>query len=62
MFLSKDNNVHGLSLLLWHLETDTRVDLWQLLRRIGHGIGLPWVCAGDFNEIAVHSEKMGMQK
>ena len=42
-----------------HPEVNRRHHGWMLLRRL-HGMSnLPWLCAGDFNEILVQSEKLG---
>ncbi|XP_071722612.1 uncharacterized protein [Rutidosis leptorrhynchoides] len=37
----------------------TRQHLWDELRQISHYNTLPWVCAGDFNEIIYRWEKVG---
>ncbi|XP_028075737.1 uncharacterized protein LOC114277953 [Camellia sinensis] len=37
-----------------------RSDSWELLRRLQDQMHLPWLCAGDFNEILYAHEKSGM--
>jgi hypothetical protein len=38
---------------------EDRVATWRLLRNIKHHSDLPWLCAGDFNEILLSCEKEG---
>lgn len=38
-----------------------RQPLWTALRRIAAANSLPWVCAGDFNEITYPWEKVGQR-
>ncbi|KAK3182691.1 hypothetical protein Dsin_029977 [Dipteronia sinensis] len=46
--------------LLWIDTTDSqRHHAWTLLRRLNNKSSLPWACAGDFNEILDHLEKLG---
>ena len=40
-------------------ETHKRHESWDLLRRLTQQNSLPWLCAGDFNEIVKQSEKLG---
>ncbi|XP_050259116.1 uncharacterized protein LOC126704130 [Quercus robur] len=39
--------------------THKRIEAWNKLRLLNNKHELPWLCAGDFNEIARHSEKLG---
>ena len=39
------------------LETHMRHESWDLLRYLHRQSSLPWLCAGDFNEITKQSEK-----
>ena len=50
----------------WHFtgfyvepETHKRQESWDLLRNLHGRSSLPWLCAGDFNEIIKQSEKRG---
>jgi exonuclease III len=38
---------------------EKREATWRLLRNIQHHSDLPWICAGDFNEILLQCEKEG---
>lgn len=38
-----------------------RLHLWEELCQISHSNNLPWICAGDFNEILYLWEKVGMR-
>ena len=42
-------------------EPDTRIrnESWEKLRRLKNKFTLPWLCAGDFNEILKADEKWG---
>ena len=42
-------------------EPDTRIrdESWEKLRRLKNKFNLPWLCAGDFNEILKAEEKLG---
>ena len=40
-------------------ETQLRIDSWNLLRNLNGQSSLPWLCAGDFNEILKSHEKLG---
>ena len=40
-------------------ETHKRHESWDLLRSLHHQTSLPWLFAGDFNEILKQSEKLG---
>ncbi|GMJ07054.1 hypothetical protein HRI_004374500 [Hibiscus trionum] len=40
-------------------EERNRAESWNLLKQLGRDQSLPWVVAGDFNEIAYSFEKMG---
>jgi hypothetical protein len=42
-----------------HPEAHKRVEAWSLLRHLKSLVLVPWLCAGDFNEILDHSEKIG---
>ncbi|KAL7246982.1 hypothetical protein ACSBR2_001986 [Camellia fascicularis] len=37
----------------------SRSELWNYLVDVAHGLPLPWLIAGDFNEISSNSEKQG---
>ena len=39
-------------------ETHMRHESWDLLRYLHRQSSLPWLCAGDFNEITKQSEKV----
>ncbi|XP_030958962.1 uncharacterized protein LOC115980904 [Quercus lobata] len=39
--------------------THKRMDSWEKLRHLHNKFNLPWLCAGDFNEIIQSSEKLG---
>lgn len=39
--------------------THKRFESWDLLRQLNNCFNLPWLCAGDFNELLKSSEKMG---
>ncbi|XP_030930869.1 uncharacterized protein LOC115956706 [Quercus lobata] len=41
------------------LKTHKRQESWELLRNLHSQNSLPWLCAGDFNEILKQSEKLG---
>ena len=40
-------------------KAENRENTWKLLRNISHHSKLPWICAGDFNEILFDFEKEG---
>ena len=40
-------------------ETHKRHESWDLLRRLHGQNSLPWLCAGDFNEVTKQLEKSG---
>jgi hypothetical protein len=42
-----------------HPEAQKRCEAWDLLRFLKTKVDGPWLCAGDFNEILVASEKVG---
>ena len=42
-----------------HPEVHKRVEAWSLLRHLKSLVSMPWLCAGDFNEILDQSEKVG---
>lgn len=35
------------------------MEAWNKLRGLNNRPSIPWLCAGDFNEISRHNEKMG---
>ena len=39
--------------------TQNHLESWRILRRLQQQSNLPWLCAGDFNEIAKSHEKVG---
>ena len=39
--------------------TQQRMELWNLLRNLQGRFSVPWLCVGDFNEIAKSHEKCG---
>ena len=39
--------------------THKRHESWELLRQLHSQFNLPWLCAGDFNEIVKGAEKQG---
>ena len=39
--------------------THKRIEAWNKLRLLNNKHDLPWLCAGDFNEIIRYSEKLG---
>ena len=39
--------------------THKRFESWSLLRQLNNRTTLPWLCAGDFNELLKSSEKWG---
>ena len=41
------------------LDTNLRYESWDKLRRLKNKYSIPWVCAGDFNEITKAHEKLG---
>ena len=40
-------------------ETSRRIEAWNKLRSLNSRQNRPWLCAGDFNEIIRHDEKLG---
>ncbi|KAK9989615.1 hypothetical protein SO802_029854 [Lithocarpus litseifolius] len=40
-------------------ETHKRIESWEQLRRLERKFQLPWICAGDFNELTRADEKLG---
>ncbi|XWS30114.1 hypothetical protein CRYUN_Cryun24cG0090300 [Craigia yunnanensis] len=42
-----------------HPETQKRKDSWNLLRELKKQNSLPWLCAGDYNELLHVDEKIG---
>ncbi|KAL0014214.1 hypothetical protein SO802_001283 [Lithocarpus litseifolius] len=40
-------------------DTQKRVESWNLLRDLNQKFRLPWLCAGDFNELVRSNEKLG---
>ena len=40
-------------------DTRNRNESWEKLRRLKNKFTLPWLCAGDFNEILKADEKLG---
>lgn len=43
------------------LETHLRTKSWVLLKDLHNWSDLPWLCAGDFNELLKSHEKLGGQ-
>ena len=39
--------------------TDKRDKTWKLMRILNQQLKLPWLCAGDFNEVLYKHEKRG---
>nr|POF09817.1 hypothetical protein CFP56_67425 [Quercus suber] len=51
---------------VWHFvgfygapETHLRTESWDLLRSLHKKFSVPWICAGDFNELLKSHEKLG---
>ncbi|KAL5565829.1 hypothetical protein UlMin_028993 [Ulmus minor] len=40
-------------------DTSLRPQFWNLLKRLGDSVSLPWLCGGDLNEILFGHEKQG---
>ncbi|XP_075663039.1 uncharacterized protein LOC142632542 [Castanea sativa] len=40
-------------------DTQKRIESWDLLRSLNHKFRVPWLCAGDFNELVRSEEKLG---
>ena len=40
-------------------ETARKSEAWDSLRNLNHHLNTPWLCAGDFNELARQGEKLG---
>ena len=40
-------------------DTQKRVESWDLLKDLNQKFRLPWLCAGDFNELVRSEEKLG---
>ena len=40
-------------------ETQRRIKSWNLLRNLAQKFQVPWLCAGDFNELMRGDEKLG---
>lgn len=40
-------------------ETSRRGEAWDSLRSLNHHPNVPWLCAGDFNELTRQDEKVG---
>jgi len=43
----------------WMPETGRKHETWDLLRTLHRKFSLPWLVAGDFNEILLSHEKLG---
>ena len=41
------------------LDTQKRIESWDLLRTLKRKFQSPWLCAGDFNELGIAEEKLG---
>ena len=41
-------------------EVARKQETWSLLRSLHRSVSLPWLCAGDFNEILWSHEKLGL--
>ena len=39
--------------------THKRTESWSMLHQLNSKFNLPWLCAGDFNELLQSSEKLG---
>ena len=44
---------------MWFPDSRRKVETWHLLRELNNKYNIPWVCAGDFNEILGGHEKLG---
>lgn len=42
-----------------HPNRSCRLDSWRLLRQLHASNDLPWLCAGDFNELLIVFDKQG---
>ena len=40
-------------------KTHRRMEAWSKLTGLNNMLGIPWLCAGDFNEISRQDEKLG---
>ena len=40
-------------------DTSKRIKAWDGLRSLNHHPQIPWLCAGDFNELTWQDEKLG---
>ena len=45
--------------LLWEPNTSRRFEAWNSLCLLNHHPKIPWLHAGDFNELAKQDEKLG---
>lgn len=54
-----NNKVWRLTGFYGQWDNSRRLESWELLRRLGGQLNLPWLCFGDFNEILFQSEKRG---
>lgn len=41
-------------------DTHNHSESWNMLRQLNNRFNLPWICAGDFNEIFQSIEKLGV--
>ena len=41
------------------LDTQRRIESWDLLWNLNREFNIPWLCAGDFNELIRGDEKLG---
>lgn len=45
--------------ILRRARNSRRVEAWDSLRSLNHHPNIPWLCAGDFNELTRQDEKLG---
>ena len=42
-----------------HSKLSRKAEMWEMIRGLSRKFSLPWLCAGDFNEILKSHEKLG---